>query len=324
MGSVRRRGKSWHAEVRHRKPAFYAASSWPTKALAEEWKAKKEAEYHAGRLGKAPPRPFRDALTRYAAEVSPTKAGARWEALRLALIGRDPIGDVMLPELGPGHFAAWRDRRLQAVSGGSVLREMTLLRHVITVAMAEWGWLPANPMTGVRRPKKPPSRDRLPTCEEVERILYCLGFEVDAPALSVGQRVAVAWLLAVETAMRASELCGLTPDRIHLEARYARLYRTKNGLARDVALSPCATWLLGMLPGGTLNLSPSQIDSNWRKAVKAAQVVDLHFHDSRALAITRLSKKLDILTLARMVGHRNLNQLQTYYRETAQEMAGKL
>lgn len=66
------------------------------------------------------------------------------------------------------------------------------------------------------------------------------------------------------------------------------------------------------------------IDSNWRKAVKAAQVVDLHFHDSRHLAITRLSKVLGLLELARMVGHRDLRMLQFYYNESAAETAAKL
>lgn len=324
MGTVRKRGETWHAEVRRRKPPFYAAASRTTKAGALAWIAQTEADLAAGKLGKAPNKPFRAALERYSLEVSPKKRGARWEVLRLALIGRDPLGDVMLPALSSTDFAAWRDRRLTQVGVASMLREWTLLRNVVTVAIDEWKWLTNNPMKGVKKPAPPPPRDRLATCEEVESILYVLGYEVDEPAVSVGQRVAVAWLLAVESAMRAGELCGLRPETLFLEARFARLPRTKNGRKRDVALSACFLALLKQLPGGFLNLTPRQIDANWRKARGQAGVEDLHFHDSRHLAITRLAKKLHPLELARMTGHLDLKQLMVYYNEPASETAGKL
>ncbi len=51
---------------------------------------------------------------------------------------------------------------------------------------------------------------------------------------------------------------------------------------------------------------------------------DLHFHDLRHLAITRLAKKLPILDLARMVGHKDLRMLQIYYNESAEAIAQML
>ncbi len=62
----------------------------------------------------------------------------------------------------------------------------------------------------------------------------------------------------------------------------------------------------------------------FRKAKVKALVEDLHFHDFRHLAITRLAHKLDVLALARMVGHRDLRQLQVYYNMSAEDMAGRL
>ena len=38
-------------------------------------------------------------------------------------------------------------------------------------------------------------------------------------------------------------------------------------------------------------------------------------------AITRLAQKLNVLQLARMVGHRDIRPLQTYHNETAESMA---
>ena len=55
-----------------------------------------------------------------------------------------------------------------------------------------------------------------------------------------------------------------------------------------------------------------------------AKVVGVNFHDSRAEAIWRLSKKLDVMELARVVGHRNIGSLLLYYQATADELADKL
>ena len=323
MASFQKRLGKWRAQVA--RGGVRQSATFLTKAQAAEWAAKVEAGIRDGKLGLIPSKPFRDALDRYAKEVSPTKRGARWEKLRLALLGRDPLGAVLLPDLKAADFAAWRDRRLRQVSAGSVLREWTLLRHVITVAKGEWGWLKENPLAGVRRPPEPHARDRIPTCEELQAIIYCLGWAGDIPQ-TVTARVAVAALFAVETAMRAGEIAGLTVERVNKDARVARLEHTKNGRPRDVPLSPGALWLLELLPTANpvFGLTSRQLDSLWRKGRDRAGIEDLRFHDLRALAITRLAAKLDVLTLARMVGHRDIRQLQRYFRESASETAGKL
>ena len=50
----------------------------------------------------------------------------------------------------------------------------------------------------------------------------------------------------------------------------------------------------------------------------------LTFHDTRHEAITRLAKKLHPLDLARMTGHTNLQELMTYYNESAADVAAML
>lgn len=72
------------------------------------------------------------------------------------------------------------------------------------------------------------------------------------------------------------------------------------------------------------DLQSRQLDALFRKLRDRAKVSGLTFHDSRHEAITRLAKKLDVLALARMVGHADLRQLQTYYNETAEELATRL
>lgn len=138
------------------------------------------------------------------------------------------------------------------------------------------------------------------------------------PVTTANQRVAVAFLFAIETAMRAGEICSLTPKDI--SGRSAVLQRTKNGTKRGVPLSTRAAQLLKVLPEVAeaepiFGLTAASLDALFRKAKKRAMIDDSTFHDTRHLAITRLAKKLNVLDLARMVGHRDLRQLQVYYKD---------
>lgn len=115
-----------------------------------------------------------DLIDRYITEVSPRKKGARWEILRLKAIRRS-IGSVRLKDLAPAQIAKWRDARLKKVSSGAVLREITLLSGVFTVAMKEWGVMASNPVRMIAKPKSPPHRERIFTDDEIVRLMEALG-----------------------------------------------------------------------------------------------------------------------------------------------------
>jgi hypothetical protein len=68
-------------------------------------------------------------------------------------------------------------------------------------------------------------------------------------------------------------------------------------------------------------LEPATRDALFRKYRRRAQLDTLRFHDARAEAIWRLSKKLDVLQLARMIGHRDIRSLLFYYNESASDTA---
>jgi integrase len=129
--------------------------------------------------------------------------------------------------------------------------------------------------------------------------------------------------------MRAGEICALLPE--YFEGSVARLpgVIAKNGYKRDVPLSKRAVQLLEYLPvpeagKPVFGLTAASLDALFRKAKETCAIGNLTFHDSRHEAITRLSKKMDVLPLARMVGHRDLKQLLVYYNATAEELAGRL
>lgn len=319
MASIRKHGKRWRAEIQ--KQGIRRSRVFPTRQEAKDWAARAEYEIQNADV-LATKAPFGDLLDRYAREVSPGKKGARWEIIRLERLQRDPLAKVQLAELKPSHFADWRDRRLKEVQASSVLREMQLMSGVINRAVKEWGALSSNPLASIQKPRKAQARDRLPTTEEIDRMRFTAGDDLSKATA----RAFHAFLFALETAMRAGEICGLRWEHIDVETRVARLTHTKNGHPRDVPLSSEAVLLLKALPPDdpVFGLQPRQLDVLFRKVRDRAKVDGLTFHDSRHAAITRLSRKLDVLALARMVGHRDLRMLQTYYNETAADLAKRL
>ena len=104
-----------------------------------------------------------------------------------------------------------------------------------SVARREWGWLRVNPASDVRRPPPTAARSRRPTDDESERLLHALGYSRDTTPETISSRVGAAYLFAIETAMRAGEICGL--EWRHVNERHVHLPKTKNGYTRDVPLS---------------------------------------------------------------------------------------
>lgn len=126
--------------------------------------------------------------------------------------------------------------------------------------------------------------------------------------------------------MRAGEIVRLDQENLHLDRSFLHIPQSKNGTARDVPLSSEAIRLLEALPDmdPVFGIGSAQLDRLFRKMRDRAAVEDLHFHDSRHYAVTRLSKKLDVLALARMIGHKDIKMLMVYYDETAEELAKRL
>lgn len=317
MASIRKHGNGYRAEVARR--GVRRSKSFPSKQAARDWAAAEEYKILNG--DKIASRTlFRDVLQRYADEVSPSKRGERWEVIRLAKIGRDAIAQIAIGDLKPGDMADWRDRRLADVSAESVRREMNLLGAVLTQARREWGMISLNPMAEVRKPPKGRARTRRPQDKEMERLAYVAGDNLNQARARSFQ----AFLFAIETGMRAGELLSLRSSTIDIDAGVASLLDTKNGDARDVPLSLEARRIWQSLPGDGFELTSRSLDANWRRLTSKAAVEDLHFHDSRHEAITRLAKRLEVLDLARMVGHKDLKRLLDYYNESPSDIAKKL
>jgi len=331
VASFRKRSGGWRAEVVKR--GVRESQTFPTKAQAQAWATQREAEILAGVPGHSAgvSSSLSDALKRYKEEVSPTKAGQRWEEVRLDKLDNDlefageRIGDVTADQI-----AEWRDARLKKVASPTVRREMTLLSSVFEIAKREWRWCATNPVREVKRPSNARPRDRRIQPEEERKLLDRLGYVEGAKPETLQQELAYAFLIAIETAMRQGEILGLTKATTHLAKRYVRLDATKNGDSRNVPLSLRAVGLLQLMLDAAgdrqalFRLKSASADAMFRKVRDELGIVDLHFHDTRHEATTRLARKLDVLDLARMTGHRDPRSLMVYYNATATEVAGRL
>ena len=181
-------------------------------------------------------------------------------------------------------------------------------------------------------PGENPARDQLPTWRQIRVLVRWLGYRTGQRPTTKYQEVAWAFMIALRSAMRASEVLGITQQSVDLGRRTLRLatHKTmeKEG-ARVVPLPRGAVRLLTVLLAGTKDspwtIGSASLDALFRKARDANLLGDIHFHDSRAMALTMLARRVDVMTLARISGHRDLNLLlKTYYRESAEQIAARL
>lgn len=327
MASIQKTAAGWRVQLS--KNGQRESRTFSSKLAAVAWSRDREAELTGERL---PDKTLDDALARYAEEKAPALKGSRWALVKIRNLRGYKLAKRRLATITGPDIAEWRDARLSGprlrgkgtVSGPTVAREMGLLRSVLEAARLDWGWLRVNPMADVKRPPKPTGRKRRITDAEISAICKGLGY-VAGPPVTVSQRVALAFLFAIETAMRGGEIVRL--QWADVGKLSVRLPKTKNGDQRHVPLSSRAREILALFPAGkgpVFGLTDSQKDALFRAGRARTAVDNLHFHDSRSEAIWRLSKKLDVLELARVIGHRDLKSLLIYYDASADELAAKL
>lgn len=273
----------------------------------------------------------RDALDLYRTRVSILKKGYAQEKYRIEQIGRSFLGTKIVREVTSVDIATYRDQRLQEVnpktrkplSTATVRLEMSLLSNFFDIGRIEWGICDGNPVSNVRKPKIPPGRDRRITAREDRQILRYSHNHSNAELYSIV-------VLALETAMRQGEILNLHWENLNLKTRVAHLPETKNGTKRDVPLSLKAREALIRLGvksnGKVFKYTSGGLKSTWRFMLQKLGIEDLHFHDLRHEAISRLFElgSLDMMEVAAISGHKSLAMLKRYTHLKAQRLVRKL
>ncbi|MCL1618474.1 site-specific integrase [Ralstonia pseudosolanacearum] len=307
---------------------------------------------------------LREVLKRYREEVTPGKKSAEIESIKIDVILKDAVlPSLKMSAITSTAVAAWRDRRLKEVSGATVNREIDVLSAVLNHARKEWGIHLENPIPHIRRPEKARARERRLSELEEQYLFHALDEGERRADGTFGKGARNMWLapvvkLALETAMRRGELLALRWEHVDLMRRTAHLPDTKNGDARTVPLSSKAVAILAALPrqhadpdddsaspktGPVFPITAMALRKGFTRALErgkakyvadctearrkpvAGFLEDVHFHDTRHEAASRLAEKLsNVLELSAVTGHRDLRMLKRYYHPRAEDLAKKL
>lgn len=313
MASIRKVGDKWRAEVFKR--GLRASHLAATKREAQAWALKKEAELEA-KHGKG--HSLRQAIDRYLENVTTNKRNAEdWERRRFDEFAEFFGEDTPLSEIDSDGIAKWRDSMLKRVSGSTVQRYSNLYRNLFRRAWREWKWIDSSPYAGVELPKEnAPRIEHSWSWRQIRRVLR-EGQKRGGKTLEVTQ----AFLISLRTAMRLQEALGCAFDA---KRRIAITPPSKtNPRPEEIPLTRQACRLLAVKPRFTVG--PNEASVLFSGLCRELLIEDLQYRDSRATALTLLARKVDILTLARISRHRNLDLLRsTYYRESAADISRRL
>jgi integrase len=288
-----------------------------------------------------------------------------------AILGvqRERIGATRVASLDYAWVEAWvRDlKRTDALASSTIRHHVgALARCLDWLARKHPDRFPGNPLrllpkgyatynehdriaAGTKAPEPDDWRDRRLQPGEEARIRAILAG--DKPegrqrALTLPDRDALVLLfdLALETAMRLSELYTLTWDQVDVPGRTIYLDRTKNGSKRQVPLTSVAVsalsafrairpegirvfpWWDGQQTTLSRQRTTSRLSRQFARIFDAAGCVDLRFHDCRHESISRFYERtsLESTVIRKMVGHMSASAHDRYVNLRASTVADRL
>ncbi len=350
---------TWQAQIR-RKGYPSQTRTFDKKTDAEIWARDVERDIDRGEFKDrrtATNTTLKQILEHYRDNNLEKNKGKDVDLVRLNILLDSDLAKYGMAALGHDVIEAWCNRytKENKVKGSTINRYLNLLSAAINVGIKKKRLNIDNPVKLVERPPEPEHRDRRLFGEEERRLLEALAVtEREGGRFTGPQNI---WLrplaeFALETAMRRSELLGLEWQYVDKARGIAHIPDTKIGkgeeapVSRDVPLSKRALELLEALPrdigGKIFPTTADAVKKGFSRAVDRARkvyeteckkanetplakmLVDLHFHDLRHEATSRLAKVYDIRQLAKVGGWRDLNTLARYYNPTADELVERL
>jgi len=331
MATIREKSPShWHVQIRRQGWPFQSAT-FKTKAKAQIWARKIEADMDQGRFidtSGARNTTLANLITLYISNVTekrPSKTSRVSERLRLQKFLRDEhkLCSYAVFNLSPDHFEAYRDKRLKhknksgkLIAPGTVKRELNLLKRVIDYRM-RWLGLLLNPVnaTDVKRPAVNDERNIRLSRQEIERLLYyCRNSQnkLLAPIVELG----------FETGARRGSLLKLEWSDLDLNKRTALLRRIKNSRSPDriinhvMGLTPRAVDILKSIPKIDKRIFPmtgNALRKGFNRARENAGLTHFRFHDTRHEFISRLFEAgWDMALVMKQTGHRDIKSVLRY------------
>lgn len=199
------------------------------------------------------------------------------------------------------------------------VKELGLLRRVFNVARKQWKWKIQNPISEIEMPKVSNERVRYLDHGEQERLFKALdGLEEKwlKPCVTI----------AIDTGLRLSNVCNLQWSEVNLFNRLIAIDADKMKSADYIGIPlterACQTFRElqrvraisdYVFHDNGQRIYPVKVQRAFRKALKAANITNFHFHDLRHCYCSYLRQQgVDLHTIASLAGHRDLRMTQRY------------
>ena len=286
------------------------------------------ADKQAKKQEKKQQQPFSKVVHSFLENEAIKHKGYKWEMLRLNKIMRDfpELAKKPINLINQSDIISFRNKRGLEIQGASVKREMQLLGSVFRYAIREMLIIEYSPLTNVTKPKENPHREMRISQDDVATLMDAFQYSADTPLFLKKHQTAWAFLFALETAMRLSEITNMRWE--HIADDYVLLPNTKNGTSRKVPLNNNALALLDKARGldcnSVLTISADSLSTTFRKYRDITPLTEINFHDTRHEACTKFAQMMPIQDLAKVTGHKDLAMLMRYYNPTASELAQRM
>ena len=249
------------------------------------------------------------------------------EQSRFNVIKKHDIVKRSLSSLTPQIFARYRDERMDdGISNSTICRELSFMSIANKKAIRFYNcWLPEHPIPNDIKPKENPPRNRRLQEGEFEKLMQHCKTKRNSYWCSMIE-------FAIETAMRLNEQLTLKWDQVDLKKMMITILaeHSKTGVERKIPLTPRAIQILNEIPrhinGRVFPVSLNNFQRAWRSITRNAEIKNLHWHDLRREACSRLMEQgLSISEVQMFTGHKTLSlMLQTYSQHNPSVVAKKL
>lgn len=318
-------------------PAYSESKTFSKKSLATAWIKKREAEIEAdpASLTKVDDISFGAACIQFLNETG-DKFG-RTRRSNIALMSRSILKDKMLTELTKLDYSRYAEHRLLTIKPQTLASDFVDMRAVLRHASVLWSIDVnlsefENVVDGLRYVRKlAPSdkRTRLPTSDELQKLTTYFYKKYHARATATPYHLLI-WL-AIYTGRRQAEFTRMRLSDYHDGWWLIRDAKSPNGSKGNhvkVKIPEAAQKLIPLFLENRdvqrsmykrfdddilLPASSKSISARWAEACNVMGIEDLHFHDLRHEAATRLAEQgLSIPQIQQVTGHQSWSSLQIY------------
>ena len=204
----------------------------------------------------------------------------------------------------------WYLINVRKVKNSTVNRYLAILSKAFNIAIAN-GLTDHNPIKNIKRLRENNFKIRSLSYNE-EKLLYESLKESPKYLKDIVT-------IALNTAMRKSEILNLKWSNIDFKNNIIELLETKSGKSRIIPMNNNVIAVLTSLEHSSEyvfsinNKKIGDIKKCWSTALKRAKIENFRFHDLRHTAATRMIEKgVDIITVKEILGHADISTTMRY------------